>query len=281
MSGSGGMESSAARSSPSPVSVSHLSQKYLTAISVPPHVAADLPAHPENSSEPTAPRHAVRIALLSGDRVGVPEGGEQITTTAACGDPLRSARRGSRRDALKLGALGAGALLLAGRGGAVAADRPSARQDVKILNFALVLERLQAAFYRESLERASLTGELLEFAETVGEHERAHVDFLEKALGDAAGPPPRLDLRAATQDAQAFGSTARVLEDTGVSAYNGQAANLTKKALGAAAEIVSVEGRHAAWIRDILGLPPAPRAADSGADSATIVRRLRASGLLT
>jgi hypothetical protein len=71
-----------------------------------------------------------------------------------------------------------------------------------------------------------------------------------------------------------------MLEDAGVAAYNGQAANLTKKTLGPAAEIVSVEGRHAAWIRDILGLEPAPRAADTGADSSAIVRQLQASGLL-
>ena len=121
---------------------------------------------------------------------------------------------------------------------------------------------------------------MLEFAETVGEHERQHVEFLEKALGDAAGPAPRLSLTAATANAQVFGETARMLEDAGVAAYNGQAANLTKKTLGPAAEIVSVEGRHAAWIRDILGLDPAPRAADPGADSTAIVQQLKGSGLL-
>jgi rubrerythrin len=204
-----------------------------------------------------------------------------VSSTASCGDASGSAERRSRGDVLKLGALGAGALLLTRTGGAVAeAAGPSAEQDQKILNFALVLERLQAAFYSEALARASLTGELLEFAETVGEHERQHVEFLEKALGDAAGPPPRLELQAATRDAGTFGRTARMLEDAGVAAYNGQAANLTKKTLGPAAEIVSVEGRHAAWIRDILGLEPAPRAADPGAESAEIVRQLRTSGLL-
>jgi hypothetical protein len=161
-----------------------------------------------------------------------------------------------------------------------AAAAPSPEQDRKILNFALVLERLQAAFYEEGLARASLTGELREFAEIVGGHERAHVEFLEKALGDAARPSPRFDLSAATRDERVFGQTARMLEDAGVAAYNGQAANLTKDVLGPAAEIVSVEGRHAAWIRDILGLEPAPRAADAGAESAAIVRQLQASGLL-
>jgi hypothetical protein len=143
-----------------------------------------------------------------------------------------------------------------------------------------VLERLQAAFYEEALARASLTGELREFAETVGGHERSHVEFLERALGDAAGPAPRLNLERATSDARVFGTTARMLEDAGVAAYNGQAANLTKKTLGPAAEIVSVEARHAAWIRDILGLEPAPRAADPGAESAEVVRQLQTSGLL-
>ena len=170
--------------------------------------------------------------------------------------------------------------MLARTGGGASAARPSADQDVKILNFALVLERIQEAFYREALARASLTGELREFAETVGEHERQHVAFLERALGDAAGPPPRLELTAATRDQRTFGATARMLEDAGVAAYNGQAANLTKKTLGPAAEIVSVEARHAAWIRDILGLDPAPRAADPGAESAVIVQQLKSSGLL-
>ena len=45
-----------------------------------------------------------------------------------------------------------------------------------------------------------------------------------------------------------------MLEDTAVAAYNGQAANHeTKPTLKAAATIVSVEARHAAWIRDIVG----------------------------
>jgi len=69
-----------------------------------------------------------------------------------------------------------------------------------------------------------------------------------------------------------------LLENTGVLAYNGQAANLTKPALAAAAEIVSVEGRHAAWISDLAGEPPAPHAADVGASSADVVRKLQSLG---
>jgi hypothetical protein len=65
-----------------------------------------------------------------------------------------------------------------------------------------------------------------------------------------------------------------------VLAYNGQAANLTKPALAAAAEIVSVEGRHAAWISDLAGEPPAPRAADVGVSSRDVVRTLQSTHFL-
>ena len=39
------------------------------------------------------------------------------------------------------------------------------------------------------------------------------------------------------------------LEDVAVAAYNGQAGNLTKDALRAAATVISVDARHTAWIR--------------------------------
>ena len=42
-----------------------------------------------------------------------------------------------------------------------ALSRPSATQDAEILNFALLLEHVQSAFYAEALQRAGLTGELL------------------------------------------------------------------------------------------------------------------------
>lgn len=211
--------------------------------------------------------------------------GEKILKSERCGDAGPALGEGvrSRREVLGLAAAGAGALAVGGAAAEAvlaATTKPSAKQDRKILNFALTLERLQAGFYRTALERGALKGELREFAEVVGGNERAHVAFLEKALGPAARPAPTFDFTAATGGPRRFATTARMLEDAGVLAYNGQAANLTKPTLAAAAEIVSVEGRHAAWIRDILGLPPAPNAADAGAESAVIIRQLTASGLL-
>jgi hypothetical protein len=170
-------------------------------------------------------------------------------------------------------AFGAG-LGLAGRATSAGAAAPSAAQDRAIFNFALLLEYLQAAFYTEAVEQGR------DFAEIVSDHERAHVAYLRRALGEHARPRPKFDFGNATQSERAFVKTAVLLENTGVAAYNGQAANLTKPALAAAAEIVSVEGRHAAWISDIAGESPAPRAADLGEASADVVRKLESLGFL-
>ena len=201
------------------------------------------------------------------------------------GDPLGGTMlAGSSRRAVLKVAIAGGGLLLGGSAienvlGATRAT-PSAAQDRQILNYALLLEYLQATFYDEALAHARLQGELREFAEVVGDHERAHVAFLKKALGAHARSKPTFTFGRATRDSKKFAATAAVLEDAGVAAYNGQAANLTKAALAPAVEIVSVEGRHAAWIRDIVGLEPAPRAADPGATGDEITAKLKSLGFV-
>jgi hypothetical protein len=145
--------------------------------------------------------------------------------------------------------------------GASPASAASA-MDVRILNVVLGLEELEAAFYAAALDRGALNGELREFADVVGSHERQHVEFLRDALGAKADPKPRMRFGGAVADEKRFVAAATTLEDTVVAAYNGQAANLSAAALGAAARIVSVEARHAAWIRAIAGKPPAEDATD-------------------
>jgi rubrerythrin len=191
----------------------------------------------------------------------------------------------SRRRLLEVTFAGGGVLLLGG----IPVERllggtgvtPSARQDRQILNYALLLEYLQAGFYTEALSHGRLRGELREFADVVGGHERAHVAYLENALGQHARQRPGFHFGDKTRDPKQFAPAARALEDAGVAAYNGQAANLTKPALAAALRIVSVEGRHAAWIRDIIGVAPAPHAADAGATPAQITAELRSLGLVS
>lgn len=154
------------------------------------------------------------------------------------------------------------------------ASSPSPAQDVQILKFALLLEDLHSAFYAASLAQGSLSGELRDFAEVVGSHERQHAAFIRNVLGAKAGRPPRFDFGDAVRKPRRFASTAVALEDLGVAAYNAQAPNLTPSALATAGRIVSVEARHAAWIRDLTGRNPAPRAVDLPKAAAAVTAAL-------
>lgn len=201
-----------------------------------------------------------------------------ITGLDPSGDP-------ASRDRFLKRALVAGGTLLAG--GALAAGLPrlassaqSPAQDAEIFELALLLERVQAAFYGEAAERAELDAELLEFAKVVAGHEQEHVAYLEEALGGAAPQEPEFDFGGATTQSEAFADAAVTLEDLAVAAYNGQAANLTKGGLRAAAAVVSVDARHAAWIRAILGQPAASQAVDEPLSKADVLARLDESGFV-
>jgi hypothetical protein len=175
------------------------------------------------------------------------------------------------------GAVGAG--LVAGLPDYTAAA--SAAQDADILNFALGLEEVEAALFTAGARRGALDGELAQFARVVGAHERAHVAFLRRTLGGKARPRPPVHLGDTPDDPQLFVRTAIVLEDAAVAAYNGQGPNLTRAALRLAAPIVSVEARHAAWIRDVGGRLPAPVAADRPDTIQQVTAVLAQTGLLT
>ena len=164
-----------------------------------------------------------------------------------------------RRSIMGGGTFLAGGLLIGGLP-KIALGAPSAQQDAEILNFALLLEYLESEFYVEAVSKGALSGETLAFATVVRDHELAHVDYLKQALGSAARSKPTFDFKDTTSNADKFRATAIVLEDTGVAAYNGQGPRLTGKTLAAAATIVSVEARHAAWIRHIVAGPSYPNA---------------------
>ena len=180
--------------------------------------------------------------------------------------------------ALVCGGAAVGGLAAWGRLPQLSVASPSAEQDVRVLNLVLAVEYLEAAFYKEAFARAGLQGELKEFARVVGEHEQAHVDFLKQALGGAAEPEQSHDFGDATRDADAFADAAVTIEDLAVSTYNGQAVNLTPPTLKAAARIVSVEARHAAWIRSILGKVPATEPTDAALKEDDTRAKLRAIG---
>ena len=163
----------------------------------------------------------------------------------------------------------------------LAVSAPSAAQDTEVLNFVLQLERLQEAFYAQALDSLAPTGELSEFMRVVGGHERAHREFVEKALGDDAETAPEFDFGDAFSAPESFVAAAVALEETGVATYNGQATNLTPKALATAARIASVEARHASWVRGIAGQAPAPKGSDRAIGAARAQTELAELGLVT
>jgi hypothetical protein len=192
--------------------------------------------------------------------------------------------RSSRATILKSAAVAGAAATTAGGLLALRPTRalsaPSPAQDARILNLVLLLEYVQAAFYAEAQKHAALGSDILDFAKVVGGHENEHVAALEHALGAKARKRPTMNFGAATRSRQAFLAAAIKLEDLGVAAYNGQAANLTPTTLLTAAEIVSVEARHAGWIRAIAGKLPAVGPTDKPVTDAQAVRALAKTGFV-
>jgi hypothetical protein len=156
--------------------------------------------------------------------------------------------------------------------------RASGDDDAAILNYALGLEYLQAAFYRDAVDAGRLPGDLARFARVVAGHEAAHVAYLLQALGSKAGPAPRFRFGDAVRDREEFVRTAITLEDLAVQAYNGAGPSLSPTALAAAARVVSVDGRHAAWIRVLARLEPAAEPLDPGIPPAEVTRAVRRLG---
>ena len=179
-----------------------------------------------------------------------------------------------------------GGLALAAGGTALAAwpretiSARSAKQDAEILKFALVVEDLQSAFYAAALDKGALDGELLEYAQVVAEHEKAHADHIRTALGSDAPVAPNFDFGDSVGSPESFATTAIKLEDLGLSAYNGAAPALTSGALADAARIVSVEARHISWIRDIVGKIPAPRPTDKAISAKQAQAAIQATGFV-
>lgn len=183
-----------------------------------------------------------------------------------------------RRGAITVGAAAAGGALLSLRPPS-AASAPTAAQDVRILNFLLLLEYASERFYAAAEAGGALNGELATFARVVGEHERLHLEALRAELGADARPAPTVQPGDAVGTEAAFRSAALAIEEAVAAAYLGQAANLTRERIPPVARIVAVEGRHAAWIRDVAGRLPAPSAADPSKTAAQVMKALKETGL--
>jgi rubrerythrin len=145
--------------------------------------------------------------------------------------------------------------------------------DVDILNYALTLEFLETEFYTQAAKQVKgLSKYESDLTKELRDNEGAHVDALTATIKDLGGKPvakPMFQFGGAFASRTAYLKTANVLEDTGVSAYNGAAPMIKSvDVLAAAGSIVQVEARHAAMIRLVRNRPPAPLGFDkaSGMD---------------
>lgn len=145
---------------------------------------------------------------------------------------------------------------------------PFFQDDLEVLNYALTLEHLEAAFYDEVNASGLLTGDAIPYFQIIGEHERAHVEALTAAIAGAGGTPvgPReyynFSVLGDLSTEEGILEVAQILESTGVAAYNGAGPEITDKSiLSTAGAIVQVEANHAAIVRILINpdVQPAPQ----------------------
>src|SRR6202046_3531984 len=123
-----------------------------------------------------------------------------------------------KRLAISLGGLSAAGAAAAGLASASRSSGQSSlsSRDREVLEFALKFEQLQTAFYGQALRDGKLRGQTKQFAEVVGGEEGAHLHYLERTLGSAAGSPPQFTFGDATTSNAKFIAAAVKIEDTGL-----------------------------------------------------------------
>lgn len=155
---------------------------------------------------------------------------------------------------------------------------------ISVLNYALTLEHLENAFYRDGLASFTVAQftdlgfqeSVVDYLGQIGSDEAAHVETLTSVITSLGGTPVaegQYDISAALADPTAFLATAMALENTGVSAYTGAAQYLISndELLTAALTIHGVEARHAAYLNILNEENPFPAAFDEPLTPAEVV----------
>ena len=190
--------------------------------------------------------------------------------TAIAAEHHRLSRRGVLGGSLKFAA-GAAVAMSLGSVPSIArlAQAQELQSDLDVLNYALALEHLEYAFYRDGVGLFSFgndsRGQSIDgnFA-AIRDHEGEHVQTLTSVIADLGGTPVEeatYDFGDAYGSPEGFMQTAMALENTGVSAYDGAGQFIADpELLTAAGSIVAVEARHASYLNLLNGEIPFPAA---------------------
>jgi rubrerythrin len=137
--------------------------------------------------------------------------------------------------------------------------RGSKAGDIKIVNYALTLEYIEAAFYKKAIESGAIKNKMVaDLAKKIHANEQAHVEALTAAVKSLGGKPvaePKTNFDSVFAGGLTnVLKTAAIVENLGAAAYLGQAGAINSpEILAAALSIHSVEARHAAALNTLVG----------------------------
>lgn len=164
----------------------------------------------------------------------------------------------SRRQFLQLagGIAGAGLLISSCKKVTPASTIFVGSGDRALLNYLLIVAEVQTNFYTQAAhtEYYGCTAMELEFLKDLRDEHLAHKEWLKAILTTGAIPDIVTDLSAVTfADRNSTLNHAIVFEDIATGAYNGALQYFSDTSyISALSKIASVEGRHAAYVRDVL-----------------------------
>ena len=168
----------------------------------------------------------------------------------------------------------------------------STSPDLAILNYALTLENLVAAFYVQGMAQFSsidfgnssfirnfgntISGDVYAYLSLIRDHEQQHASTLKSLISSNGGTPAKAcTYNFNCKSADDFVTLAASLENTEVAAYNGILYQIQDLSIRMqAASIASAEGRHSAYLNLLTGGSPCPASFDTASSSTTVATTL-------
>jgi hypothetical protein len=155
----------------------------------------------------------------------------------------------------------------------LAQDASPFADDLEVLNFALAVEHMAHAFFRDGRGQFALGvdgygNDIASRLNSIRKHEAVHIEMLTQVVAGLGGTPAsEMPYDFGYTDAGSFLATAAAITSTGLMAYDCAGRFLGDRGLiTAAASIAAVEARHSAYLNLVIGASPAPMALEPTRD---------------